>query len=65
MKKKMVLVMGALWNVAVLFLSGKVFALDGLIPRFAFEPCDIGFKRPARPSAYFDKAGRGFSAACS
>ncbi len=40
--------------------AAKAWALDGLIPRFAFEPCDIGFKRPARPSAYFDKAGRKF-----
>lgn len=42
------------------FSAAKAWALDGLIPRFAFEPCDIGFKRPARPSAYFDKAGRKF-----
>jgi glycogen debranching enzyme len=41
--------------------AAQAWALDGLIPRFAFEPCDIGFKRPARPSAYFDKAGRKFS----
>ncbi|HEX9901566.1 MAG TPA: amylo-alpha-1,6-glucosidase [Acidobacteriota bacterium] len=51
-----------LWLYLILgFLAARSWALEGLIPRFAFEPCDIGFKRPARPSSYFDKAGRKFA----
>jgi glycogen debranching enzyme len=50
-----------LFLLAGIFLWAKAFGLEGLVPRFAFEPCDIAVKRPARPFAYFDKSGRKFA----
>jgi len=46
----------------ILLLSAtRLAALDGLVPRFDLEPCDIALRRAARPDTYFDKAGRRFA----
>ncbi|MBN2198275.1 MAG: hypothetical protein JW747_00330 [Candidatus Aminicenantes bacterium] len=48
-------------SLAFLLSSPLLAALDGLVPRFDLEPCDIMLRRGARPDAYFDKAGRRFA----
>lgn len=52
---------GGLIFCALLFSAVRVFALEGLVPRFRLEPCDIELRRTAQGGAYFDKVGRKFA----